>query len=126
MRLPELCRRVKCVDDFGRNPTAGGHLVATAAGPFPNCGTLLAINRRPPPTWAARTTTTTTTHAPSGVNPLFQILAEFLGILRREVNLITHAVDREFHCLIGRSVAIEIIDKGDSDFLSHDFRVLSV
>jgi simple sugar transport system ATP-binding protein len=42
----------------------------------------------------------------------------------REVDLITDAVEGEFHRFVGRSVTIEIVDEGNCHFLSHVCSVL--
>ncbi len=55
----------------------------------------------------------------AGLDPRLQFVAQFLRILGGEIDLIAHAVNGEFNSFVGGTLAVEIVDEGDGDFLGH-------
>ena len=55
----------------------------------------------------------------AGLDPSLEVIAQFLRILARKVNLVVHAVDGKLDRFISGALTIEIVDEGDSHFFSH-------
>src|SRR5882724_8744639 len=104
----QLSCRVKCVDDVGGDPSAGGYVVPVAACPIADCGALFAIDRCPPTARSSRTSAPAATDPPACVQPLLQVVSKPCGILVRKVDLIAHPVEPEFNGLVGGPLAVEI------------------
>ena len=80
------------------------------------CRRLLAVDR-----CAARADTASSARSsgsPTCIHPWLQMLAQFLGVLGGEVDLVADSVQPELHSFVGW-LAVEIVDQGDEDLLDH-------
>src|SRR5688572_3949363 len=88
---------VVLVHDVGRDAAAVRDLETLAAGPFTDLGTAVA-------TGAARTDSTPcspSANPTTGSDVLREVVPEFVGVLRRQVDLVADTFQRELHRLIG-------------------------
>lgn len=110
---------VEGVDDVGGDATASGHVVSVTARPFPNGGTLLAVDRGAAFTRGGSAAPATTAYPAAGFHPRLERIAEFRGVFTRKVDLVGHTVDCEFDSFVGGTFTIKIINQGDGYFFRH-------
>ena len=106
----------KSVDHLGRDPPTASDLIPAFAGPITDLGALFAVN------WfAARGDTAPSARSsgsPAWIHPRLQMLAQLLGVLGGEVDLVADSVQPELDSFVG-SLAVEIVNQGDEDLLDH-------
>src|SRR6478672_1459553 len=106
----------KSVDHLGPDPPPTGDLITASACPITDVGALLAVDR-----CAARADTASSARSsgsPTCIHPWLQMLAQFLGVLGVEVDLVADCVQPELHSFVGW-LAVEIVDQGYEDLRDH-------
>ena len=98
------------VDDVGGDPAARRHLVTIATGPLADRRALLAVDGGTATSGGTRAAAAAPTDAPAGLDPRLEIVTKFLSILCGKIDLIAHAIEREFNRFVCCARTVEIVE----------------